>query len=61
LRTQEDLELAIETLTKIIHQAANQSTSPLEPQQRFNNIPLEIKQLLKEKRKHRAHIPADKT
>jgi hypothetical protein len=40
LKTQEDLELAIETLTKIMQQAATQSTQPLEPQKGFNNIPL---------------------
>jgi hypothetical protein len=66
LKTKEDLELAIETLTKIMQQAATQSTPPLEPQKRFNNIPLEIKQLLREKRKaramwHQTHIPTDKT
>jgi hypothetical protein len=49
-----------------MQQAATQSTPPLEPQQRFNNIPPEIKQLLREKRKaramwHRSHIPTDKT
>jgi hypothetical protein len=49
LKTEEDLELAIETLTKVMQQAATQSTPPLEPQKRFNNIPLEIKQLLREK------------
>jgi hypothetical protein len=32
LKTQEDLELAIETLTKVMQQAATQSTPPLEPQ-----------------------------
>jgi hypothetical protein len=66
LKTQKDLELAIETLTKVMQQAATQSTTPLEPQKRFNNIPLEIKQLLREKRKaramwHRRHIPTDET
>jgi hypothetical protein len=66
LKTQEDLELAIETLTKAMQQAATQSTPPLESQKRFNNIPLEIKQLLREKRKaramwHRTHIPTHKT
>jgi hypothetical protein len=65
LKTQEDLELAIETLTTIMQQAATQSTLLLEPQKRFNNIPLEIKQLLTEKRKagamwHQTHIPTDK-
>jgi hypothetical protein len=48
-----------------MQQAATHSTPPLEPQKRFNNIPLEIKQLLREKRKaramwHRTHIPTDK-
>jgi hypothetical protein len=48
-----------------MQQAATQSTPPLEPQKRFNNIPLEIKQFLREKRKaramwHRTHIPTDK-
>jgi hypothetical protein len=66
LKTQEDIELAIETLTKVMQQAATQSTPPLEPQKCFNNIPLEIKQLLREKRKggamwYRTHIPTDKT
>jgi hypothetical protein len=66
LKTQEYLELAIETLTKVMQQAATQFTPPLEPQKRFNNIPLEIKQLLREKRKartmwHQTHIPTDKT
>jgi hypothetical protein len=66
LKTQEDLELAIETLTKVMQQAATQSTPLLEPQKRFNNIPLEINELLREKRKaramwHRTHIPTDKT
>jgi hypothetical protein len=66
LKTQEDLELAIETLTKVMQQSATQSTLPLEPQKRFNNITLEIKQLLREKRKaramwHRTHTPIDKT
>jgi hypothetical protein len=66
LKTQEDLEMAIETLTKVMQQAATQSTPPLEAQKYFNNIPLEIKQLLREKRKaramwHRTHIPTDKT
>jgi hypothetical protein len=31
-----------------MQQAAAQPTPPLEPQKRFNNIPLEIKQLLRE-------------
>jgi hypothetical protein len=31
-KKQEDLELAIETLTKVMQQAATQSTPPLEPQ-----------------------------
>jgi hypothetical protein len=66
LKTQEDIELAIETLTNVMQQAATQSTPPLKPQICSNNTPLEIKQLLKEKRKaramwHRTHIPTDKT
>jgi hypothetical protein len=66
LKTQEDLELALETLTKVMQQAATQSTPPMEPQKRFNNIPLEMKQLLREKQNaramwHRTHIPTDKT
>jgi hypothetical protein len=54
LKTQEDLELTIETLTKVMQQAATQSTPPLKPQICSNNTPLEIKQFLKEKRKARA-------
>jgi hypothetical protein len=66
LKSKEDLEVAIETLTKVMQEAATQSTPPLEPQKRFNNIPLEMKQLLREKRKaramwHRTHIPTYKT
>jgi hypothetical protein len=66
LKTQEDIELAIETLTNVMQQAATQSTPPLKPQICSNNTTLEIKQLLKEKRKaralwHQSHIPTDKT
>jgi hypothetical protein len=66
LKTQQNLELAIGTLTKVMQQAAAQSTPQLKQQKRFNNIPLEIKQFLREKRKARAmwhltHIPTDKT
>jgi hypothetical protein len=53
LKNQQDLELAIETLTNVMQQAATQSTPPLEPQKCFNNIPLEIKQLLREKEKRK--------
>jgi hypothetical protein len=42
LKIQEDLELAIQTLTKIMQQAATQSTPSLESQKCFTNIPLEI-------------------
>jgi hypothetical protein len=46
--------------------AALQSTPPLAPHKYMNNIPLEIKQLLREKRKakalwQRTHFPANKT
>jgi hypothetical protein len=66
LKTKEDLELAIETLTNVMQQVATHSTPTLEPQKRFNNVSLEIKQLLREKRKARAmwhgtHIPTNKT
>jgi hypothetical protein len=66
LKNPTDIDLALETLTKVMQQSATQSTPPLEPQKRINNTPLEIKQLLREKRKARAlwqrtHIPADKT
>jgi hypothetical protein len=66
LKTQEDLELAIETLAKVMQQAATQSTPPLGPQKRFNNIPLKIKQLLKRKTKGKSNVapnalPTDKT
>ncbi|PNF19684.1 hypothetical protein B7P43_G15906 [Cryptotermes secundus] len=49
-----------------MQQAAIQSTPPLESQRSINSAPLEIKQLLKDKRKaraiwHRTHNPTDKT
>jgi hypothetical protein len=66
LKNSEDLDLAIETITKVIQQAATHSKPPLEPQKRTKNTSLDIKQLLKEKRKARAmwlgnDIPTDKT
>jgi hypothetical protein len=66
LKTREDLKLTIETLTNVMQQATTQSNPPLKPQICSNNTSLEIKQLLKEKRKaramwHRMHIPTDKT
>jgi hypothetical protein len=66
LKNLEDLDSAIETLIKVMQQAALQSTPPMAPHKCMNNIPLEIKQLLREKRKTRAlwqrtHFPADKT
>jgi hypothetical protein len=66
LKTSEDIELAIETITKIMHQAAAKSTPILDPHKCSKNIPLEIKQLLQGKRKaravwHRTHIPATET
>jgi hypothetical protein len=66
LKTPEDIQLAIETITKIMHQAATESTPILDPHKCSKNIPLEIKQLRQEKRKaravwHRTHIPTTKT
>jgi hypothetical protein len=43
LKNPEDLDSAFETLTKVIEQAALQSTPPLAPHKCMNNIPLEIK------------------
>jgi hypothetical protein len=57
LKNPEDLDSAIETLTKVMQQATLQSTPPLAPHICMNNIPLEIKQLLREKRKARALWP----
>jgi hypothetical protein len=51
LKNPEDLDLAIETLTKVMQQAALQSTPPLVPHKCMNNTPLEIQQLLGEKKK----------
>jgi hypothetical protein len=42
LKNPEDLDSAIETLTKLMQQAALQSTPPLAPHECMNNIPLEI-------------------
>jgi hypothetical protein len=42
LTNPEDLDSAIETLTKVMQQAALQSTPPLVPHKCMNNIPLEI-------------------
>jgi hypothetical protein len=66
LKNPEDLDSAIETLTKVMQPTALQSTPPLAPHKCMNNIPLEIKELLKEKRKVRAlwqrtNFPSDKT
>jgi predicted phosphohydrolase len=66
LKNLEDLNLAIETLTKVMQQATLQSTMPLAPPKCMNNTPLEIKQLLREKRKEkvlwqRTHFPTNKT
>jgi hypothetical protein len=66
LKNPEDLDSAIETPTKVMQQAALQSTPPLAPHKCMNNTPLEIKQLLREKRKARAlwqrtHFPPNKT
>jgi hypothetical protein len=50
LKNPEDLDSAIETLTKVMQQAAFQSTAPLVPHKCMNNIPLEIKQMLRQER-----------
>jgi hypothetical protein len=66
LKNPEDLDSAIETLIKVMQQAALQSTPPLAPHKCMNNTPLEIKELLREKERQRAlwqrtHFPAHKT
>jgi hypothetical protein len=55
-----NLRIKLKTLkiTKVMQQAATQSTPPLEPQKRFNNIPLEIKQLKTNKLKKKRKLPS---
>jgi hypothetical protein len=45
LKNPEDLDSAIETLTKVMQQGALQSPPPLAPHKCMNNTPLEIKQI----------------
>jgi hypothetical protein len=66
LKNFEDLDLEMETITKVMQQAATRSTSPLEPQKRTKNTSLDIQQLLRGKRKatatwQRKGILTDKT
>jgi hypothetical protein len=66
LKNPKGLDSAVETLTKDMQQATLQSTPLLATHKCMNNIPLEIKQLLREKRKargllQRTHFPADKS
>jgi hypothetical protein len=44
MKNPEDLNSAIETLTKVMQQAALQSTLPLASHKSMNNTPLEIKE-----------------
>lgn len=66
LQSPDDLDSTMDKLINLLQEAALQSTPPQVPQDNVNDLPLEIKQLLKEKRKaraiwHRSRNPADKT
>ena len=66
IKTPEDLNTTLKTLIDTLQKAARRSTPQQITKIITNNIPVEIKQILKEKRKarntwHRTHAPADKT
>jgi hypothetical protein len=65
LKTSEELERETENFIRTLQEAAKQATPPLNIQKVTKNIPLEIKKLIKAKRKARrkwqhSHNPEDK-
>jgi hypothetical protein len=56
LKTQEDLELAIETLTKVMQQAATQSTPPLERQKTLQQYSSRNQTTFKRKAKGESNV-----
>jgi hypothetical protein len=65
LKTSEELERETENFTRTLQEAAKQATPPPNIQKVTNNIPLEIKKLIRAKRKARrkwqhSHNPEDK-
>jgi hypothetical protein len=65
LKDSDDIEKATLAFIKLLQEAAQQATPPIKPRLTLNDIPLDIKRLVAEKRKartiwHRIHAPADK-